>query len=81
MEGLTGPSPRIMATPAAPAAHMPTHRSYMATGLHVLREEGLAALYRGAFFRCVVRVPLGLSLIAPSSGWARPRVERAIGVL
>ena len=38
---------------------------------------GCGALFRGAAFRCLLRVPLGLSLIMVSSGAMRARLCEA----
>ena len=51
-----------------------TYPSYLATGRHVLATEGLGALFNGAAFRCLLRVPLGLSVIIVSGSWARARL-------
>ena len=48
------------------AAEYSSYPTYAASGLRVWRHEGLGALYNGAAFRCLLRVPLGLSLIIVS---------------
>ena len=58
-----------------------TYPTYVATGLNVLRHEGVGALFNGAAFRCLLRVPLGLSVILVSGQWMRARLaERSTNV-
>ena len=52
------------------------YASYTATGLHILRTEGLGALFHGAAFRCLLRVPAGLSVIIVFSSALRERIAR-----
>jgi hypothetical protein len=56
-----------------------SYATFAGSMLHVLRAEGLSALYRGAAFRCLLRVPLGLSVIIVSGSAMRERAERAWG--
>ena len=56
-------------------ANYPT---YVATGLHVLRHEGVGALFNGAAFRCLLRVPMGLSVIIVSGTMMREEAERRL---
>ena len=47
----------------------------------MLRHEGVGALFNGAAFRCLLRVPLGLSVILVSGQWMRARLaERSTNV-
>jgi len=48
---------------------------YLASGRHLLRREGLRSLFHGASFRCLLRVPLGLSVIIVSGSAMRWRLE------
>ena len=57
----------------------PTYATFAGSGMHVLRTEGLGALFNGAAFRCLLRVPLGLSVIIVSGSWMRARAERVYG--
>jgi len=60
--------------------HFSAYPSYSRSGLHILRHEGLAALFKGSAFRCLLRVPLGLSLIICSGEAIREGVaERRRG--
>ena len=59
------------------AALFGTYATFAGSAAHVLRSEGLSALFHGAAFRCLLRVPLGLSVIIVSGGWMRERAERA----
>lgn len=61
------------------SAMFASYESFLGTGAHVARKEGIGALLRGAAFRCLLRVPLGLSVIIVSGGWMRERAERAWG--
>ena len=63
------------------ARHTPEYaqyRTYAQTLRTVVVTEGFRALWRGAFFRCVIRVPLGLTVIALVSTYSRPHVARAV---
>jgi len=53
--------------------HFDSYATFAGSLRHVLRNEGLAALFRGAAFRCLLRVPLGLSVIIVSGAWMRER--------
>ena len=53
------------------------YTGYARAARAVIREEGVGALFRGAAFRCLLRVPLGLSLIMVSSGEMRARLCEA----
>lgn len=55
-----------------------SYSSYMATGREIVRNEGFAALYKGALFRCCLRVPLGLSVVLLTSTWSRPEIQRIL---
>ena len=62
-------------------AGSPLHSAYATfsgTLLKVAREEGVSALFRGAAFRCLLRVPLGLSVIIVSGDWMRKQAERRL---
>jgi len=50
------------------------YRSYWGSLRHVYRGEGLGALFKGSFWRCCVRVPLGLTVI----NWVHPRLRPAV---
>ena len=54
-----------------------TYATFAGSAAHVLRKEGLSTLFHGAAFRCLLRVPLGLSVIIVSGSWMRERAERA----
>ena len=56
-----------------------TYATFSGSITHVARSEGLSALYRGAVFRCLLRVPLGLSVIIVSGTWMRQWAERRLG--
>ena len=51
--------------------------NFLTSGRRILQREGLAALYQGAAFRCLLRVPLGLSVIIVSGNAIRERIEAA----
>ena len=55
------------------------YRSYLGSIAHVASTEGARALWRGAFWRCCVRVPLGLSVINYVHPRLRPFAEAACG--
>jgi len=57
------------------------YRSYTQTIRTVVKEEGFRGLWRGAFFRCVIRVPLGLTVIAVVSSHVRPHADAAVARL
>lgn len=48
-----------------------TYHTFVGTLTHVYKTEGVAALFSGAAFRCLLRVPLGLSVIIVSGTWMR----------
>lgn len=52
------------------------YSSYIATWKDIVRNEGFGALYKGALFRCCLRVPLGLSVVLITSNWSRPQIQR-----
>ena len=54
------------------------YASFGRSGLHMIRTEGLAALFKGAAIRCLLRVPLGLSVIIVSGNWMRTRAEQQL---
>jgi len=60
---------------ASPGASADPYRSYWSALRHVLKQEGAHALWRGAFWRCCVRVPLGLTVINAVHPRIRPHVE------
>ena len=60
------------------SARYRAYASYAGTMATIVREEGAGALFRGAAFRCLLRVPLGLSVILVSGAWMRERAERAL---
>ena len=51
------------------------YTSFIASGRHIVQHEGFAALFNGAAFRCLLRVPLGLSVIIVSGNALRQRLE------
>lgn len=55
------------------------YSTYTRTLRTVVANEGFGALWRGAFFRCVIRVPLGLTVIALVSNYSRPHVAHRCG--
>ena len=59
------------------SAKFDQYTGYVRAARSVVREEGVRALFRGAAFRCLLRVPLGLSLIMVSSGAMRARLCEA----
>lgn len=61
--------------------HFGTYTGYWSTGRHIAQQEGVArGLLKGAFIRCALRVPLGLSVIMISSQAMRAAVvERREG--
>ena len=56
------------------------YATYGGSMMRVLREEGFGTLFRGAAFRCLLRVPLGLSVIIVSGSWMRERAERTLSL-
>lgn len=52
-----------------------SYSGFLASGRRILQSEGLGALFRGAAFRCLLRVPLGLSVIMVSGSAMRRRLE------
>lgn len=48
-----------------------TYATFAGSLLHVWKSEGHGALFKGAAFRCLLRVPLGLSVIIVSGNWMR----------
>ena len=79
---IAGPSAASAApsTSAAAAgnASLSPYRSYWGSITHVASTEGAHALWRGAFWRCCVRVPLGLSVINFVHPRLRPLTEAAL---
>ena len=56
-----------------------TYSTFAGSLAHILKTEGLGALYRGAAFRCLLRVPMGLSVIIVSGSIMREEAERRLG--
>ena len=52
------------------------YSTFAGSGRHIWTAEGLSALYKGAAFRCLLRVPLGLSVIIVSGNWLREAAEK-----
>ena len=55
-----------------------TYATFPGSLMHILKTEGLSALYRGAAFRCLLRVPMGLSVIIVSGTMMREEAERRL---
>ena len=55
-----------------------TYATFLGSARHVLSHEGLGALFRGAAFRCLLRVPLGLSVIVVSGDAMRDAAQRRL---
>ena len=56
-----------------------SYASFLGSGRYILQQEGLGALFNGAAFRCLLRVPLGLSVIIVTGGALRERLETRDG--
>jgi hypothetical protein len=56
-----------------------SYRSYLSAFRHVAQNDGMRTLWRGAVWRCCVRVPLGLTVINTVHPRIRPYVEVALG--
>ena len=52
-----------------------SYASFLGSGRYILQHEGLRALFNGAAFRCLLRVPLGLSVIIVTGSALRERLE------
>ncbi|KAL1530045.1 hypothetical protein AB1Y20_000968 [Prymnesium parvum] len=51
------------------------YATYTASARYIVQTEGITALFRGSFFRCLLRVPLGLSVIIVASSWLRAKID------
>mmetsp|Transcript_6147 Transcript_6147/g.23918 ORF Transcript_6147/g.23918 Transcript_6147/m.23918 type:complete len:300 (+) Transcript_6147:230-1129(+) len=56
-------------------SHFSAYSSYLSTGMHIVKNEGVHALFYGSIARCFIRVPLGLSIITLSSPMIRSTLE------
>ena len=56
-----------------------SYATFAGSAKHIVSSEGLGALYRGSAIRCLLRVPLGLSVISVSGSWMRERARERWG--